>query len=62
MGLGYALAERLVVENGQVLTASFIGPTPSCERTTMPELMVRLIESHEAEGPFGRQRASASPA
>src|SRR5437660_468724 len=52
MGLGYALAERLVVENGQVLTASFMDYA-ILRADDMPELMVRLIESHEAEGPFG---------
>jgi len=52
MGLGYALAERLVVENGQVLTASFMDYA-ILRAEDMPELVVRLIESHEAEGPFG---------
>src|SRR5438874_2586400 len=52
MGLGYALAERLVVENGQVLTASFMDYA-ILRADDMPELVVRLIESHEAEGPFG---------
>src|SRR5207237_6383606 len=52
MGLGYALTERLVVENGQVLTASFMDYA-ILRADDMPELRVRLIESHEAEGPFG---------
>jgi xanthine dehydrogenase molybdenum-binding subunit len=52
MGLGYALAERLVVEDGQVLTASFMDYA-ILRADDMPELAVRLIESHDAEGPFG---------
>src|SRR5436309_2979784 len=52
MGLGYALAERLVVEQGQVLPASFMDYA-ILRAEDMPELVVRLIESHEAEGPFG---------
>ncbi len=51
-GLGYALAERLVVEDGQVLTASFMDYA-ILRADDMPELVVRLISSHEAEGPFG---------
>ena len=52
MGLGYALAERLVVEDGQVLTASFMDYA-ILRAADMPELVIRLIETHDAEGPFG---------
>ena len=52
MGLGYALAERLVVEQGQVVTASFMDYA-LLRAADMPEMMIRLIESHDAEGPFG---------
>jgi xanthine dehydrogenase molybdenum-binding subunit len=52
MGLGYALSERLVVREGQVLTASFMDYAV-LKADDMPELVVRLIESGEAEGPFG---------
>jgi CO/xanthine dehydrogenase Mo-binding subunit len=52
MGLGYALSERLVVEQGQVLTASFMDYA-ILRAGDMPELVVRLIESGESEGPFG---------
>ena len=52
MGLGYALSERLVVEQGQVLTASFMDYA-ILKAGDMPELVVRLIESGESEGPFG---------
>lgn len=52
MGLGYALSERLVVHEGQVLTASFMDYAV-LKAADMPELVVRLIESGESEGPFG---------
>ncbi len=52
MGLGYALSERLVVEQGQLLTASFMDYA-LLRADDMPEIVVRLIESDEAEGPFG---------
>jgi CO/xanthine dehydrogenase Mo-binding subunit len=52
MGLGYALSERLVVEGGQVLTGSFMDYA-ILRAEDMPEIVVRLIESGEAEGPFG---------
>ncbi len=52
MGLGYALAERLVVQDGQVITASFMDYA-LLRATDMPELLVRLIETNDAEGPFG---------
>jgi xanthine dehydrogenase molybdenum-binding subunit len=52
MGLGYALSERLVVEDGQVLTQSFMDYA-ILKAADMPRLAVRLIESVDAEGPFG---------
>jgi xanthine dehydrogenase molybdenum-binding subunit len=52
MGLGYALAERLVVHDGQVLSATFMDYA-ILRADDMPELVVRLIESNETEGPFG---------
>jgi CO/xanthine dehydrogenase Mo-binding subunit len=52
MGLGYALAEHLVVEQGQVLTASFMDYA-LLRAADMPEMVIRLIETHDAEGPFG---------
>jgi CO/xanthine dehydrogenase Mo-binding subunit len=52
MGLGYALAERLVVERGQVLTQSFMDYAV-LRAADMPAIAVRLVESAEAEGPFG---------
>jgi CO/xanthine dehydrogenase Mo-binding subunit len=52
MGLGYALSERLVVREGQVLTATFMDYA-ILRAEDMPELVVRFIESVDAEGPFG---------
>ncbi len=52
MGLGYALSEHLVVQDGQILTASFMDYAV-LKADDMPELIVRLIESAESEGPFG---------
>jgi xanthine dehydrogenase molybdenum-binding subunit len=52
MGLGYALSEHLVVRDGQILTASFMDYAV-LKAEDMPELVVRLIESAEPEGPFG---------
>ena len=52
MGLGYALSERLVVEDGQVLTATFMDYAV-LKADDMPELVVRLIETDDTEGPFG---------
>ena len=52
MGLGYALSERLVVAEGQVLSQTFMDYAV-LKADDMPELVVRLIESVDAEGPFG---------
>ena len=52
MGLGYALSERLVVEDGQVLTQSFMDYA-LLKADDMPRLVVHLIETDELEGPFG---------
>jgi xanthine dehydrogenase molybdenum-binding subunit len=52
MGLGYALAEHLVVRDGQVLTQTFMDYA-ILRADDMPQLVVRLVESVDAEGPFG---------
>jgi CO/xanthine dehydrogenase Mo-binding subunit len=52
MGLGYALSERLVVEEGRILTGSFMDYAV-LKAQDMPELVVRLVESMDPEGPFG---------
>jgi CO/xanthine dehydrogenase Mo-binding subunit len=61
MGLGYALSERVVVEEGQILTASFMDYA-MLKAEDMPELVVRLIESGESEGPFGAKGLGESGA
>jgi CO/xanthine dehydrogenase Mo-binding subunit len=52
MGLGYALSEWLVVQEGQVLTSSFMDYA-LLKAEDMPALVVRFVESVDAEGPFG---------
>jgi xanthine dehydrogenase molybdenum-binding subunit len=52
MGLGYALTERLVIEEGQVLTQSFMDYA-LLRAADMPAIAVRLVESVDAQGPFG---------
>jgi len=52
MGLGYALSERLVLEQGQVLTQSFMDYA-LLRADDMPAIAVRMIETVDAEGPFG---------
>jgi CO/xanthine dehydrogenase Mo-binding subunit len=52
MGLGYALSERLVVEEGQILTQSFMDYAV-LKADDMPEIVVTLIETVDQEGPFG---------
>ena len=52
MGLGYALSERLVVEDGQIFTSSFMDYA-ILRADDMPDITVRFIESVDAEGPFG---------
>jgi CO/xanthine dehydrogenase Mo-binding subunit len=52
MGLGYALTEKLVVDDGQVLSATFMDYA-IVKADEMPALAVRFIESVDTEGPFG---------
>jgi xanthine dehydrogenase molybdenum-binding subunit len=52
MGLGYALSEKLVVQEGQIVTASFMDYA-LFRADEMPELIVKLVESVDEEGPFG---------
>jgi xanthine dehydrogenase molybdenum-binding subunit len=61
MGLGYALTERLEVREGQVLTGSFMDYA-ILRADDMPELVVRFIESPDAEGPFGAKGLGESGA
>src|SRR5439155_18895 len=59
MGLGYALSEKLVVEEGQILTQSFMDYAV-LKAADMPEIVVRRIETVDAEGPFGAKGLGAS--
>ena len=52
MGLGYALTEQLIVREGHVLNPQFM-EYALLSASDMPEIVVRLIESVDPEGPFG---------
>jgi CO/xanthine dehydrogenase Mo-binding subunit len=52
MGLGYALCEELVVQDGQVLNPQFM-EYALLPAAAMPEIAVALIETADAAGPFG---------
>ncbi|MBI4255657.1 MAG: xanthine dehydrogenase family protein molybdopterin-binding subunit [Candidatus Rokubacteria bacterium] len=52
MGLGYALSERLVVEDGQIVTQTFMDYA-ILKAEDMPDIVVKLIETVDQEGPFG---------
>lgn len=52
MGLGYALTEQLIVREGHVLNPQFM-EYALLSPSDMPEIVVRLIESVDPEGPFG---------
>ncbi len=52
MGLGYALTERVVVDGGQILTQTFMDYA-LLRADDMPDIVVRFVESVDAEGPFG---------
>jgi xanthine dehydrogenase molybdenum-binding subunit len=52
MGPGCALSEKLVVQDGQILTASFMDYAV-LKADDMPEIVVKLVESVDEEGPFG---------
>src|SRR5256884_975612 len=56
MGLGYALSERLVVEDGQIFTSSFMDYA-ILRADDMPDITGRFIESVHGGGPFGGQGA-----
>jgi len=52
MGLGYALSEKLVVEGGHIVSQSFMDYA-ILKAEDMPEIVVKLIETVDQEGPFG---------
>lgn len=52
MGLGYALTEELIVENGQVLNPDFLDYR-LFTAADMPEIETYIIETDDPDGPFG---------
>jgi xanthine dehydrogenase molybdenum-binding subunit len=61
MGLGYALTERLVIDDGQVLTTTFMDYA-MLKADDMPEIVVRFVGAPDAEGPFGAKGLGESGA
>jgi 4-hydroxybenzoyl-CoA reductase subunit alpha len=63
MGLGYALSEQFVMEEGKTLNTTFLDyKIPSA--IDMPQGQSKCIETFEPEGPFGAKEAGeglASP-
>jgi CO/xanthine dehydrogenase Mo-binding subunit len=60
MGLGQAISEELVYENGQFLNSNFIDyKIPSTLDT--PDMDVTIIESDDKEGPYGAKEAGEGP-
>jgi xanthine dehydrogenase molybdenum-binding subunit len=60
MGMGYALTEELLVENGRVLNPSFHDykvPT-ACD---IPEIHFYPIETHDKDGPYGAKGVAEAP-
>jgi CO/xanthine dehydrogenase Mo-binding subunit len=52
MGLGYALSEELRIEDGRVLNPQFM-EYALLTAADMPEIVIHLIETIDAAGPFG---------
>ena len=52
MGIGFALTEGLLVEDGRILNSSFTDYR-LLRATDMPEIVPIIVESHEPTGPFG---------
>ena len=52
MGMGFALTEGLVVEDGRILNSSF-GDYRLLRACDVPEIVPIIVESHEPTGPFG---------
>jgi putative selenate reductase molybdopterin-binding subunit len=51
-GLGYALYEDVVIQNGQVRTPSFLDcPLPTA--SDMPQIVFDTVEEFDRRGPFG---------
>jgi len=59
MGIGYALLEKLVLENGEVMNPSFLDyKIPTVK--DMPPVEIVFIETNDPEGPFGEKGAGES--
>ncbi len=52
MGLGYALSEELLIQEGRVVNPQFM-EYALFAASDMPEIVVELIETVDAAGPFG---------
>jgi xanthine dehydrogenase molybdenum-binding subunit len=52
MGLGYALSEELVIQEGRVLNPQFM-EYAILLASDMPEIVIQLIETVDEAGPFG---------
>ena len=60
MGLGQALSEELVYQEGRIVNASFADyHIPTAVDT--PEMDVTIVESRDREGPFGAKEAGEGP-
>lgn len=52
MGMGFALTEDLLVEDGRILNSSF-GDYRLLRVCDVPEIVPIIVESNEPTGPFG---------
>jgi 4-hydroxybenzoyl-CoA reductase subunit alpha len=56
MGLGYALSEELLIEEGAILNPSFLDYKILLP-DEMPEIESIVVETDDPEGPFGAKEA-----
>jgi len=52
MGMGFALTENLLVENGRIMNSSF-GDYRLLRACDVPQIVPIIVESNEPTGPFG---------
>ncbi|HXK54499.1 MAG TPA: molybdopterin-dependent oxidoreductase, partial [Hyphomicrobiales bacterium] len=60
MGLGYAISEELIIENGQVRNPNF-RDYKLITSPEVPELDLHFIESHSSTGPMGAKGIAELP-
>jgi xanthine dehydrogenase molybdenum-binding subunit len=61
MGIGYALLEKLIIENGEVMNPTFLDyKLPTVK--DMPPLEIEFIETDDPGGPYGAKGVSESAA